>query len=97
MTLAMSAPFSRPRWSAAALTWCLSAFLLLGSAPPASLAANDGGSAGSDNNDEDDDPCLLYLAQSTIPNGTASIIHHVIFLRNVHLLLILYDIFSFNL
>lgn len=72
MAKAMAAPFSRPRWSATALTWYISAFIfiLLGSAP-ASLAASDGGSAGSDNNgDDDDDPCLLYLAQSTIPNGT---------------------------
>lgn len=74
-TMAMA----RTRRLAAALAR-LSPFLILILVvlePRTSLAARDGdaaaaaaATAGSDNND---DPCLLYLAQSTIPNGKALI------------------------
>ena len=41
--------------------------------PRTSLAASDGDAAATaeSESDNDDDPCLLYLAQSTIPNGKA--------------------------
>ena len=68
---------ARTRRLAAALAR-LSPFLILILVvlePRTSLAARDGDAAAtataeSDNND---DPCLLYLAQSTIPNGKALI------------------------
>ena len=39
--------------------------------PRTSLAAWDGDATATAESDNDDDPCLLYLAQSTIPNGKA--------------------------
>ena len=54
MSIAIAKPLSRIRRLAAAVT-CTSILLIL----PVSPAEHD----------DDDDPCLLYLAQSTIPNG----------------------------